>query len=188
MRITGGSGKGRRLRVPAGSRVRPSSDKVKQALFNILGEKVRNAAFLDLFSGTGAVGIEALSRGAGRVVFVDDARESLKATRQNIEQSGVEEQATVVPAKAESYLKKTEEQFDVVFLDPPYSYDQEQLLNLVSASAIVKQDSVIVYEHFKKSKLPEETGRLVLYREAVYGDTVLSFYEVKRQNQEAGSR
>ncbi len=178
MRITGGSGKGRKLKVPAGTRVRPSSDKVKQALFNILGEKVQNALFLDLFAGTGAIGIEALSRGAERAFFVDDARESLNVTRQNIEQSGFGDRATITPAKAESYLKKTSEQFDVVFLDPPYSHDQNELLNLVSASEILKQDSIVVYEHFKKQATVQKAGRLALYREAAYGDTVLAFYQV----------
>ncbi len=178
MRITGGSGKGRKLKVPAGSRVRPSSDKVRQALFNILGEKVQNAVFLDLFAGTGAIGIEALSRGAARAFFVDDARESLNVTRQNIEQSGFADRATVTPAKVESYLKKTAEQVDIVFLDPPYSHEQEELLNLLSASEVLKQDSIIVYEHFKKQPSVQNAGTLSLYREAVYGDTVLAFYQV----------
>ena len=87
MKVTGGTGKGRKLKVPPGSRVRPTSDKVKQALFNILGEKVKGAAFLDLYAGTGGVGIEALSRGAGRVVFIDDANDSLRAIKKNVEQT-----------------------------------------------------------------------------------------------------
>lgn len=178
MRITGGTGKGRTLKVPAGSRVRPTADKVKQALFNILGDKVRDSLFLDLYCGTGGVGIEAISRGAERAVFVDDARQSLQVTRQNIEQSGFEERATVVPAKAESFLKKASQEFDIVFLDPPYSLDQDQLLVMLAQSGILKQDSVVVAEHFKKQKSPEQAGRLFLYREAVYGDTVLAFYKI----------
>jgi 16S rRNA (guanine(966)-N(2))-methyltransferase RsmD len=178
MRITGGTGKGRKLKVPAGSRVRPTSDKVKQALFNILGEKVQGSIFLDLYAGTGGIGIEALSRGAGRAYFVDDSRESLQAIKQNIEQAGFGERATVIPAKAALFLKKGGEQFDIVFLDPPYSLEQEELLALVSGSGILKQESIVVAEHFKKQKSPEQAGRLLLYREALYGDTALAFYRL----------
>lgn len=179
MRVTGGTGKGRKLKVPAGSRVRPTSDKVKQALFNILGEKVRDAVFLDLYAGTGGIGIEALSRGAGKVLFVDESRESVTVIKKNIEQTGFGEGAQVVTSRAEPFLKKASEQFHFVFLDPPYSTEQEPLLNLVSESEVLRPDSVVVYEHFKKQKSPECAGRLSLYREAVYGDTVLAFYKLK---------
>ncbi len=178
MRVTGGSGKGRRLKVPAGSRVRPTSDKVKQALFNILGDKVADAVFLDLFAGTGGIGIEALSRGAGKVVFVDDSRDSLQTVRKNIEQTGFTEQTEVVASHAEKYLKKSPVQCDIIFLDPPYTYDQEALLAAVAESAVLKPDSIVVSEHFKKQPSPERAGVLMLYREAQYGDTVLAFYRL----------
>lgn len=178
MRITGGTGKGRRLKAPTGSRVRPTSDKVRQALFNILGEKVKRSAFLDLYAGTGAIGIEALSRGAERACFVDDSRGSLEIIRQNVEQSGFREQSVVVAARAESFLKKGREQFDIVFLDPPYVMEQEYLLSMIDASAILKPDSIIVAEHFKKQESPQRAGRLSLFREAVYGDTVIAFYSL----------
>jgi 16S rRNA (guanine966-N2)-methyltransferase len=178
MKITGGTGKGRKLRVPAGSRVRPTSDKVKQALFNILGEKVRECAFLDLFAGTGSIGIEALSRGANEVWFVDDSRESLQVTRHNLEQAGFGARAKVVASRAESFLKKTEQRFDIIFLDPPYSLEQKPLLEMVSESAVLKRDSSVVFEHFKKQQSPDAAGGLVLDREAVYGDTVLAFYRM----------
>ncbi len=177
MRVTGGSGKGRKLKVPAGQRVRPTSDKVKQALFNILGEKLEGSVFLDLFAGTGSIGIEALSRGAEKVTFVDDSRDSLQAVRRNIEQTGFIEQSDVVASHAEKFLRKSSEQFDIIFLDPPYTYEQGTLLNAVAGSAILKPDSIVVSEHFKKQHSPERAGRLVLYREAVYGDTVLAFYK-----------
>jgi 16S rRNA (guanine966-N2)-methyltransferase len=178
MRITGGTGKGRKLRVPAGARVRPTSDKVKQALFNILGENVRDCTFLDLFAGTGGIGIEALSRGAKEVWFVDDSRESLQVTRHNLEQAGFEGKAKIVASRAASFLKKNEQQFDIIFLDPPYSLEQEPLLELVSESAVLKPDSSVVFEHFKKQQSPQAAGRLTLDREAVYGDTVLAFYRM----------
>jgi 16S rRNA (guanine966-N2)-methyltransferase len=178
MRVTGGIGKGRKLKIPAGSRVRPTSDKVKQALFNILGQKVEGALFLDLFAGIGGIGIEALSRGAGRVVFVDDSRDSLKIIKKNVEQTGFAERAQVVASKAETFLKKTSEQFDIVFIDPPYSLALEPLLVVIGETGILKPDSILIAEHFKKHPSIEHTGNLLLYREAQYGDTVLAFYRL----------
>jgi 16S rRNA (guanine(966)-N(2))-methyltransferase RsmD len=179
MRVTGGTGKGRKLKVTAGSRVRPTSNKVKQALFNILGQKVEGALFLDLFAGIGGIGIEALSRGAGKVVFVDDSRDSLKVIKKNVEHLGFSGQAQVVASRAEAFLKKTPEQFDVVFLDPPYSLALEPLLKDLADSGILKPDSVLIAEHFKKQPSIERAGNLSLYREAQYGDTVLAFYRLQ---------
>ncbi len=179
MRVTGGIGKGRRLKVPAGSRVRPTSDKVKQALFNILGEKVKGALFLDLFAGAGGVGIEALSRGAGNVVFVDDSRASLSVIKKNIEQTGFGERAKVVAMRAETFLKKTSEQYDIIFLDPPYTLELAPLLAMIAEPGILKTDSIVVAEHFKKQPSPAQAGNLLLYREAPYGDTVLAFYKLQ---------
>ena len=178
MRVTGGIGKGRKLKVPAGLRVRPTSDKVKQALFNILGEKVEGVHFLDLFAGIGGIGIEALSRGADRVVFVDDSRESLHVLMQNIEQTGFSKRAQIVASKVETFVKRTSEQFDIVFLDPPYSHALEPLLNCLAESAILRADSVVIAEHFKKQPAPVRAGKLTLFREAKYGDTVLAFYRL----------
>ena len=176
MRITGGTGKGRRLRVPAGDRVRPTSDKVKQALFNMLGEKVAGAAFLDLYAGTGGIGIEALSRGAGRVVFIDDSRSSLQVIRHNVEQSGFGDRAQVTAARAESFVRKTEERFDIVFLDPPYTLVIAEVLAFVEEADLLQPGAVVIAEHFKKQESPRKAGNLSLYREARYGDTVLAFY------------
>jgi 16S rRNA (guanine966-N2)-methyltransferase len=184
MRITGGTGRGTRLRVPAGDRVRPTADKVKQALFNILGERVRGAAFLDLYAGTGGIGIEALSRGASRAVLVDDSRKSLQVIRRNVEQAGCGSAAQIVASKAESYIRKTEERFGIVFLDPPYTQETGPLLELIAGSELLEPGAVVVAEHFKKQLSPESAGRLVLYREARYGDTVLAFYTTGASSQE----
>jgi len=188
MRITGGTGKGRNLKVPAGSKVRPTSDKVKQALFNILGEKVNHAVFLDLFAGAGGIGIEALSRGADRVVFVDDARESLHVIKGNLEEIGFDKKAQIVGAKAEKYLNKASEQFDIVFLDPPYTLEQAPMLKVIAASGVLNPDTIVVAEHFKKQPSPARAGELALYREALYGDTVLAFYRFISQESEVGNQ
>ncbi len=168
------------MKAPSGLRVRPTSDKVKQALFNILGEKVRGAAFLDLFAGAGGIGIEALSRGAARVVFVDDSRRSLDIIKGNIEQTGFKDRAEVVASKAEAYLRRTAERFDVLFLDPPYAKELKPLLDLISGAGILSPDAIVLAEHFRKQPSPEKAGSLTLYREARYGDTILAFYRRDR--------
>ncbi len=178
MRITGGMGRGRRLSVPAGDRVRPTSDKVKQALFNILGEQVRGARFLDLFAGAGGIGLEALSREASQVVFVDSARTSLLAIRQNIETLGFAGRAVVIASRSESFLKNPQGPYDIIFLDPPYRMELAPLLRSISDVDIVKPGGLVVAEHFKKQPSPEHAGRLERYREATYGDTALAFYRL----------
>lgn len=176
MRITGGTGRGRRLKVPAGPRVRPTSDKVKQALFNIIGGRIEGSTFLDLFAGAGGIGIEALSRGADQVAFVDDSNESLKIIRSNVKQAGFAGRAQIVFARAESFLRKPTGPYDIIFLDPPYAMQLESLLELIANSGIVKPGGDVIAEHFKKQPSPSRAGTLTLYREARYGDTVLAFY------------
>jgi 16S rRNA (guanine(966)-N(2))-methyltransferase RsmD len=172
------------LKVPAGSRVRPTSDKVKQALFNILGEKVADAVFLDLFAGAGGIGIEALSRGACNVVFVDGSRDSLNIVKHNIDQMGFSDRANAVLSKAETFLKKPSGPYDIVFLDPPYAEEMQPLIEMVAGAGILKLDSIVIAEHFKKQASPKNAGVLSLYREARYGDTVLAFYKSGVSNQE----
>jgi 16S rRNA (guanine966-N2)-methyltransferase len=187
MRVTGGSGRGQRLKVPAGDRVRPTSDKVKQALFNILGDRVVDAVFLDLFAGAGGIGIEALSRDAARVVFVDESRDSFNVVKQNIEQTGFEERSRAMLSKAESFLKKPSGPYDIVFLDPPYAMGLQPLLEQVAGAGILRHDAIVIAEHFKKQPSPERAGGLGLYREAKYGDTVLAFYKFWSQESAVGS-
>jgi 16S rRNA (guanine966-N2)-methyltransferase len=179
MRVSGGTGRGRRLQMPRGEGVRPTSDKVRQALFNILQDRIEGASFLDLYAGTGAIGIDALSRGANRVVFVDSARSSLDAIRQNVEQSGLGSSALIVFSDAMKFLKKNAEAFDIVFLDPPYAEEQLPILESVSAANAVTPNGIVIAEHFKKQESPEHAGKLVLQREARYGDTVLAFYKTE---------
>ena len=184
MRITGGIGRGRKLKVPAGSKVRPTSDKVKQALFNILGERISGSVFLDLFAGAGGIGIEAQSRGAGHVVFVDGSRESLSVIKQNIEVLELRDLAQIIAAKAESFLKRPSGPYDIIFLDPPYKMELAPLLSQIAQAGVLKPGGIVVAEHFKKQPSPVQAGELEIYREAVYGDTVLAFYKAGTRNQE----
>jgi 16S rRNA (guanine(966)-N(2))-methyltransferase RsmD len=158
--------------------VRPTSDKVKQALFNILGSRIEDSTFLDLYAGAGGIGIEALSRGAGYVTFVDVSRDSQNIIKQNIKQTGFSDRAQVATSRVDIFLKKASGPYDIVFLDPPYAENMLPLLELVGGSNILKPDSIVVAEHFKKQPSPEKAGSLMLNREARYGDTVLAFYKL----------
>jgi 16S rRNA (guanine966-N2)-methyltransferase len=184
MRVSGGIGRGQRLKVPKGLRVRPTSDKVKQALFNILGNSVIDGAFLDLFAGAGGIGIEALCRGAGRVVLVDSSRESIAVIKKNIQLLKIQEGVEVLLSKAEMFLKKISDPFDIVFLDPPYAQEMQPLLEMIARSGALKPGGIVIAEHFKKQPSPERAGSLMLYREARYGDTVLAFYKNRSQETE----
>lgn len=169
------------MKTPPGFSVRPTSDKVKQALFNILGDRVTGAIFLDLFAGAGGIGIEALSRGAERVMFVDVSRDSLAVVKHNIEELGFRNRAEAVLSPAEVFLKKPSGPFDIVFLDPPYAEKMWPLLELLAAAGVLKPDSIVVAELFKKQPSPESAGCLSRYREARYGDTVLAFYRKRER-------
>lgn len=188
MRVTGGNERGRQLKAPPGSSVRPTSDKVKQALFNILGDRVAGAVFLDLFAGAGGIGIDALSRGAERAVFVDEARGSLAVVRQNIDDLGYGNRAVTVLSTAEAFLKKPSGHYDIAFLDPPYADNMQPLLELLASAGVLKPDAIVVAEHMKKQPSPEKAGCLTLQRAARYGDTVLAFYTVKSVEPAGGQR
>lgn len=184
MRISGGESKGRKIKPPRHGGVRPTSDKVREALFSILGGNVDEASFLELFAGTGAVGIEALSRGAARAVFVDSSVKSARLISENLEALGYREQAVVVAKDVLQFLKKTASglgPFDIVFVDPPYhekvGMDTMEILGGEEAGYL-SPGAVIVFEHFKKYAAPEETGRLVKKTDYTYGDTVVSVYRL----------
>ncbi len=189
MRISGGESKGRRITPPgrgrsAGSaKVRPTSDKVREALFSILGERVEGAVFLELFAGTGAVGIEALSRGARRTVFVDNSPGSVRLIRENVESLGYRERAAVVAKDALAFLRKTARElgpYDIVFADPPYHADEGpktmEILGSAELSDVFPEGALAAYEHFKKNQAPEIIGRLAKKKDYLYGDTAVSLY------------
>ncbi len=177
MRILTGLYKGKRIVMPEG--IRPTQDKVRKALFDIFGS-LEGASLLELFAGSGAVGLEALSRGAGQVTLVEQARQCLEAIERNIRALGVR-QCAVIRSSAEQALdglRKEGSRFDIVFLDPPYHKGlSKKTLQMLGACDIVAPNGFIVVQHFKKESLPECAGDFILFKRAVYGDTVLSFYQ-----------
>ena len=139
MRVIAGSAKGRRLFAPKGTETRPTSDRVKESLFNILGERVIGGAVLDLYAGSGALGIEALSRGAARAVFVDAEKAAIETIRRNVEGAGFSDRATIRRASAKTALRDLTadgERFDLIFLDPPYRIEAAQLEAAVGAASL----------------------------------------------------
>lgn len=180
VRIVGGSLSGRVLRAPPGAATRPTSEKVREAMFNILSRReVASGRVLDLFAGSGAVGIEALSRGAAHATFVDSARPALGVTQGNLKELGLTDRATVHAGDAIAFLKKPcAEPWSFVFIDPPYASDLAVRAAQALPTGSLTADAVIVIEHDRRNAPPDALGSLVRTDERRYGDTLLSFYEV----------
>jgi 16S rRNA (guanine(966)-N(2))-methyltransferase RsmD len=181
VRIISGELRGRRLRAPDGLATRPTSDRVRESLFNIVAARVPGSRFLDLFAGSGAVGLEAISRGADRAVFVEQSRRALEHIEENIAHCGVEDRTRIVAKDAQAALKvlaAAGEQFDLVYVDPPYDADLYlPVLRALGRTGLVDDDGLVVVELRSRDQLPDEAGALRHYRDVRYGDTTLAFYE-----------
>ncbi|MFZ5596225.1 MAG: 16S rRNA (guanine(966)-N(2))-methyltransferase RsmD [Bacillota bacterium] len=182
MRIIAGMAKKRLLKVPSGWTGRPTADRVKESLFSILGGFVPECRFLDLFAGTGNVGIEALSRGAGMAVFVEKDRRAASAIRHNLSITGFERNSRLIVRDVFGALAELEgygEAFDVVFLDPPYGAGLETpVMESVLAKKLLSPGGVMIAESSKRDQLPSVIMESSLYRRERYGDTIISFYKI----------
>jgi len=185
MRVVAGEFKSRTVKPPKGVNIRMTLDKVKEAIFDILGNSVEGSAFLDLYAGSGNVGIEAMSRGAERVFFVDNNPKCVKTIEGNLNSLGLLglEKCQVLfyeAFKAVDYFKKNDIKFDFVFIDPPYYKEiAKKTLNYISDCAILHRNAFVLVEHYKKDELPQSCGKLSLAKARAYGDTVLSFFKMK---------
>ena len=176
MRIIGGEARGRRIKSPPG-RVRPTSDRVREALFNILRDRIKGAAFLDLFAGSGAVGLEALSRGASRVVFVEDNPSRVKAIRSHVREFGWAERSTIARLGADRFLDGITTAFDIVFVDPPYHTGQmEVVIPRLLSSRALGSGTLLVLEHLSSAPVEIMDDQLEPLRTYRYGDTTLSLF------------
>jgi len=182
MRIVGGSARGRRLKSPRGQ-VRPTSDRVREALFSIIQASVPGAGFLDLFAGSGAVGLEALSRGARHVDFVEEHQGRAEDIRALLEELGWKGKGRVWRTKALKFLEKTVEKYDLVFVDPPYGSPDlvAALTKLVEVKGI-RPGGMAILEHPTKSAPPERADELLLQKRYRYGDTTLSVYRLDQES------
>jgi 16S rRNA (guanine(966)-N(2))-methyltransferase RsmD len=166
---------------------RPTSDRLRETLFNVLSPRIEGAVFLDLYAGSGAVGMEALSRGAAEAIFVEQAEPALKAIRGNLAALGIRGGYTLEPRSAAAALRRLAEQgwkADIVFLDPPYAAaaEYELALGLLggAASGLLAEGAVVAAEHEKRRDLEERYGRLVRYRVLRQGDAAVSFYSEEK--------
>jgi 16S rRNA (guanine(966)-N(2))-methyltransferase RsmD len=176
MRVIAGMARGRKLMTPKDGRIRPTLDRVREALFNILASKLAECRFLDLFAGTGANGVEALSRGAKEVLFVDNDRRSIDLSRQNVDHCGLNGANYRVLTLPEQ-LGRIQGPFDLIFADPPYDFeDYEALLNQICAHELLAPEGLLIVEHKHFSHLPESGGALQRSRQKRYGRSALSFY------------
>ena len=182
MRIIAGSHKGRRLLSPTTTGLRPTSGRVKEALFSILGERISGAAMLDLFAGTGAIGSEALSRGAARVMFVESHTASLKLLKTNLQQCGLLGNTEVYPGESRMFFQHAARNslaFDIIFADPPYRENSvSTLLPLLGQSGMILPHTAVILEHPTKHQIPPQVGPLNRVRQYRYGDTSLSVFRL----------
>jgi 16S rRNA (guanine(966)-N(2))-methyltransferase RsmD len=184
MRIIGGTLRSRRLEAPAGLATRPTSDRLRETLFNVLAPRIAGARFLDLFAGSGAVGLEAHSRGAARVEFVERNAAALTVLRKNLASLGIAAGVSIHAGSVDPILRRMRPDADVdlVFLDPPYdSADAyEATLGLLGGAlaGLLAPGAVMIAEHRKKEKLQEQYGALARSRLLEQGDAALSFYAV----------
>lgn len=186
MKISGGSARGRRtarkLDVGArrGGKLRPTSAKVREALFDILRGRIEGATFVDLYAGTGTVGLESLSRGAAKAVFIDPDPVLTEAIERDARDFAFSERARIIRGTAEEFLERASsahERYDIFFIDPPYhSQEIERVLPIIGRSDIMPGDGIIVVEHYFKKKLPDRVGFLRMQRIYRYGDTMLTLY------------
>jgi 16S rRNA (guanine(966)-N(2))-methyltransferase RsmD len=187
VRIIAGKYRGRNLKSPPSLEVRPTSDRLRETLFNVIAPRIEGARFLDLCAGSGAVGIEALSRGATHVSFVDRSRRMCALIHSNLDLCKIADiESKVVQAEAHDYLHRTvkrvrdsETRWDIVFFDPPYADDYLPLLEILGtqASTLLLENGLLIVEHHHKNQLPEAIGKLIRYRVLKQGDSALSFYQ-----------
>lgn len=175
MRIITGSRRGKRLKTLEGDAVRPTPDRVKESLFNILQFDIEGRVFLDLFAGSGQIGLEALSRGAERAVFVDSARASCAVVQENVKTTEFAAQASVVQADYASFLMRSTECFDIAFLDPPYRTGTLEKA-LYAVVPHMNRGGIVICEHPTDELLPEKAGEFVRVKDYRYGKILLTAY------------
>lgn len=177
MRVISGKMRGVRLKTPDGSNTRPTADRVKEAMFSILQFELPGARVLDLFGGTGQLGIEAISRGAKEAVFVDQSEKACKLIRENLRLARMEKEGRVVRGDYLTFLKSAKERFDIILLDPPYAeVFLENALKLITEIDILQSNGIIVAECPLGKVLPPEFPGYTRSKDYKYGNTILTIY------------
>lgn len=187
MRIIAGQYRGRVLKSPPSMQIRPTSDRLRETLFNVIAPRIEGARFLDLCTGSGAVGIEAISRGASFVTFVDRSRKMCGLVEANLDLCGIPEELTeVVLSEAADFLRRRDARgggapYDIAFLDPPYAIDYAPILDLFGARThtLLGGGGILIVEHHHKTALRDAVGNIRRWRILKQGDSALSFYEAE---------
>ena len=187
MRIIAGRAKGKRLNSPKGQRIRPTADRVKESVFNMLTQPWEDQRVLDLFSATGSLGLEAASRGAREIVFVENARSALDILKKNISWCGLGASVRVLAMPVLGGLTRLEQQgesFHTIFADPPYDKGWVvRIIRAIRAHRLLAMDGVLVIEHSFHEPVPEAVGDLRRVNQRTYGDTVISFFGLEELEQ-----
>jgi 16S rRNA (guanine(966)-N(2))-methyltransferase RsmD len=181
MRVIAGFAKGRKLDAPSGYLTRPITDMIKGALFNVLGAEIEGAFFLDLFAGSGSVGVEALSRGAERVYFVDQSRTAVKTIKENIQKCKLDAGSSVFMMdafKALDLFKRRGEKFDYIYVDPPFTNEKifSQIMAKLGENGLLSDEGIIVIRSPKNKELSQSFDNLIQYRYSSYGESSLYYY------------
>ena len=177
MRVITGKARGIQLKTPDGMLTRPTADRVKEALFSIINFDIPGAKVLDLFGGTGQLGIEALSRGASSAVFVDAREESCKLIRENLKRTKLEQDARVIRSDYLDYLRRCREEYDIIFLDPPYAEEfLENSIKRITEIDILRSNGIIVAERPLGKELPWEFEGYTRSKDYKYGKVLLTIY------------
>ena len=186
MRILGGKAKGRRILTLKGKRARPTLQIVRKSIFDILGDRVKDASVLDLFAGSGSLGLEALSRGSREVTFVDTNRDVLQKVKENVDLLRLDGRVSLRKRDAFRMLRALDrdgKNYDVVFVDPPYhSGLPVRVLEALETSNVLAPDGVLVLEHPIQTDLPEVMSRLSLWKAREFGGTRISFYQKQEES------
>jgi 16S rRNA (guanine(966)-N(2))-methyltransferase RsmD len=187
MRVIAGTYRSRHLAAPPGLHTRPTSDRLRETLFNVLAPRIQGAYFADLYAGSGAVGIEAISRDARHVYFAEKAAPAAAAIRANLKSLGITGGYTLLERSVMAMLQKQTQPLDIIFLDPPYEAEQEytSILHLLGSNAtqsFLTPQSIVIAEHQRRTKLADSYGRLARYRLLEQGDAALSFYKLNTDN------
>jgi 16S rRNA (guanine966-N2)-methyltransferase len=177
-KIIGGKIRNFILKTPKGDTTRPILARIKKSLFDIIRPYIDGADFLDLFSGSGSIGIEAYSRGAKFVSLVEKDRRVCECIKQNLEYCKIMDNFHLSCLDVFKYIAVSDEKFDIIFAGPPYPLNfSQKVLDAVSNSSLLKENGIFIIQHHIKEKISDKAGKFVLYREEKYGDTILSFYK-----------
>lgn len=185
MKIIGGQARGRVIQISRsllGHDLRPTTHKVREALFDILQLRIIGSHFLDLFAGTGAIGIEAVSRGAHKVILVESNNRLINNIKRNIEHFDMQDKIVLYKDDALRFLRGTDEEFDIIFADPPYGFEgYSEMVSIISEKEVLKQRGMLIIEHSSRVNLPE-LSKLIRHKKSYrYGDTTLKLY-IKEDN------